>query len=347
MPDQPTVGQVMDGYRYRGGDPGQQSSWEPVQQQPQAPQTQWPAGATRLPNGNVVMRNPRGGVTNLGRSQPDFTEAAAKAGEYASRMQGAEGTLATVEYNTGRTQRTLGDNTMSGFLAGDEGSAGPLNAFRSSTDQQLEQAQREWIAALLRRDTGAAVTPQEFRLYGPMYLPQPGDSPAVIEQKRAARERAFNGLVGSSEGHFQHNFGSDYYPGVLSGRSPLDRPALEQGRQRTRNQQAAQPAPQRPAPPRPAPSQTTRNARPAQPTPQRQAAPARPAPANNGRTVRMSTGRMITPAQLERAQRIPGGPRGATGTQTNPSMINSDAEYDRLPRGHYFIGGDGVLRRRP
>lgn len=205
--------------------------------QRQAPAAQWPREATALPNGSIGMMGPRGGWVNLGKQRQDFTEGASKAGEFASRMQGAERDLSEMAFQ-GKKTRTLGDVTMSTFGTDKTGSGGPLNRFRSAPDQMLEAAQREWLAALLRKDTGAAVTKEEFQLYGPMYLPQDGDKPEVIEQKRRARERAFKGSVATSEGHFETNFGRPYYPNELSGRSPMRRPGGPEYRPPQRNQPA-------------------------------------------------------------------------------------------------------------
>ena len=197
----------------------------------------WPATARVLPNNKVFAPNGKGGVIALGNLRPDFTESASKAGDFASRMQGAEEDIARLSFS-GKKTRTPGDVSVSGFLAGEEGTGGPLNFLRSGADQSLEAAQREWIAALLRKDTGAAVTPQEFKLYGPMYFPQPGDKPETIAQKQRARERAFRGSVSSSEGSFETNFGRPYYPTELSGRSPLRRPGGPQYNPKTQAPQS-------------------------------------------------------------------------------------------------------------
>lgn len=79
----------------------------------------------------------------------------------------------------------------------------PGNYMVSEGFQQGQQASREFLAAVLRKDTGAAVTPQEFALYAPMYLPQPGDGEAVIAQKSERRRIFLEGLrkgLGSAEG---------------------------------------------------------------------------------------------------------------------------------------------------
>ena len=68
------------------------------------------------------------------------------------------------------------------------------NFAASSKYQTAQQAGREVLAAILRKDTGAAITQQEMDVYGKMYLPQPGDSKDVILQKREARSRALEAI---------------------------------------------------------------------------------------------------------------------------------------------------------
>ena len=73
-------------------------------------------------------------------------------------------------------------------------------AFKSSDYRQAEQAAREFLAVVLRKDTGAAVTGQEIALYTPLYIPTYWDDPATLEAKRASRERFLEGLYyGSGE----------------------------------------------------------------------------------------------------------------------------------------------------
>jgi len=64
----------------------------------------------------------------------------------------------------------------------------PLFNFMKSDDRQsYEQAQRNFINAVLRRESGAAIAESEFDSAAKQYFPQPGDSLQVIEQK--ARNR--------------------------------------------------------------------------------------------------------------------------------------------------------------
>lgn len=60
--------------------------------------------------------------------------------------------------------------------------------------QQAQQAGKEFLQAILRKDTGAAITPQETAEYGSVYLPVPGDTPVVLEQKRVSRKRALEAI---------------------------------------------------------------------------------------------------------------------------------------------------------
>jgi len=68
------------------------------------------------------------------------------------------------------------------------------NAFLSDAQQQLEQAEREFITAQLRRESGASISPTEFDTARKQYFPQPGDSPAVLEQKARSRALAVQNM---------------------------------------------------------------------------------------------------------------------------------------------------------
>jgi hypothetical protein len=68
------------------------------------------------------------------------------------------------------------------------------NFLQSDAYRQATQAANEFLLALLRKDTGAAVTQPEMILYGGTYLPRAGDDEATIQQKRAARARATEGI---------------------------------------------------------------------------------------------------------------------------------------------------------
>lgn len=61
-------------------------------------------------------------------------------------------------------------------------------------EQRAEQAERDFINAVLRRESGAVISPSEFANARLQYFPQPGDSPEVVERKAANRRIAIEGM---------------------------------------------------------------------------------------------------------------------------------------------------------
>jgi hypothetical protein len=113
----------------------------------------------------------------------DLTETQSKDVGFLIRGRAALETLSPLESQlTSAYQTTAGNVPIVG------------NWLVSPEFQQAKQAAREFLAVVLRKDTGAAITNQEFDIYGPMYLPWPGDSPQVLEQKRDARARVMQGI---------------------------------------------------------------------------------------------------------------------------------------------------------
>ena len=78
------------------------------------------------------------------------------------------------------------------IVGGALGVAGNL-ALKPKT-QQVEQAQRDFVNAVLRKESGAAIGASEFKNAQRQYFPQPGDSKEVIEQKAKNRRTAIQGL---------------------------------------------------------------------------------------------------------------------------------------------------------
>jgi hypothetical protein len=64
-----------------------------------------------------------------------------------------------------------------------------------SSDQQLNsQARKNFVSAVLRKESGAAISPQEYATEEKKYFAQLGDSDAVIKQKQDARNMAIRAL---------------------------------------------------------------------------------------------------------------------------------------------------------
>ena len=70
-----------------------------------------------------------------------------------------------------------------------------LTNMTASGDTQLwNQAQSDWVRAKLRRESGASISDDEMAREITTYFPQVGDTEAVIEQKRQARESAVQAM---------------------------------------------------------------------------------------------------------------------------------------------------------
>jgi hypothetical protein len=68
------------------------------------------------------------------------------------------------------------------------------NWTQSEPQQKVEQAQRNFINAVLRRESGAVITPEEFDNARKQYFPQPGDEQGTIAQKQSNRQAVIAAL---------------------------------------------------------------------------------------------------------------------------------------------------------
>jgi hypothetical protein len=129
-----------------------------------------------------------------------LNEGQAKALGFGSRMQEADkllGNLASkgattpglikqgVESIPGvGTALGMGVNSLPTFLGGP-----------NDNQQSVEQAQRDFVNAILRRESGAAISPAEFDNARKQYFTQPGDAEQVIAQKARNRALAIQGVM--------------------------------------------------------------------------------------------------------------------------------------------------------
>ncbi len=72
------------------------------------------------------------------------------------------------------------------------------NVALSGNSQKAEQAQRDFINAILRLESGAAIGKDEFDNARKQYFPQPGDGADVKRQKAENRKLAVQGLLGNA-----------------------------------------------------------------------------------------------------------------------------------------------------
>lgn len=121
-----------------------------------------------------------------------MNESQSKDALYSNRMLASEKVLRGVE-NEGtswweRAKSSVSDKT--GYN------------FRGAEYQKFDQAQRDFINATLRRESGAVISPAEFDNANKQYFPMPGDTKDVIAQKRANRAEAIRGIgAGGGRGY--------------------------------------------------------------------------------------------------------------------------------------------------
>lgn len=122
-----------------------------------------------------------------------LTESQAKANLFGKRMLASEDIIDRIGTNYSaagiNAKMSAEEAPVIGGLAGMAG-----NMMLSDNSQQVEQAQRDFINAVLRRESGAMISPAEFKNGRKQYFPQPGDSEAVIAQKAANRKQAIEGM---------------------------------------------------------------------------------------------------------------------------------------------------------
>lgn len=141
-----------------------------------------PSGMAIESDGEGGFRMTQGpGITNA--SKP-LNEGQSKNVLYTTKAEGALANLNKVASElTSRTDQVAGAVPF-----------GLGRGFQDPKYQAAQQAANEFLTAILRKETGAAITQEETQIYGSVYLPQPGDSPEVLQQKAESRTRAVDAL---------------------------------------------------------------------------------------------------------------------------------------------------------
>lgn len=154
------------------------------------------ASQGRIPTG--YRANPDGSLAPIpgGPADPTIvkgkpTEFEGKSAIFGARAEEADKILSQLKYNPAaiNVKRSMADTPLIGGMLGTM-----ANNRLSDADQQAEQAQRDFINAVLRQESGAAIGASEFDNAEKQYFPQPGDSKAVIQQKANARKITIQGL---------------------------------------------------------------------------------------------------------------------------------------------------------
>lgn len=159
-------------------------------------------------NGNAtVIQVPGAGSGQPGNpySYGKQTETQSKDSGYANRMFRAESVLRDPKVEAAAT--SLGQNVTASI--GEK--LGPLgnyaaNRITSPDFQKYDQAKRDFVNAVLRRESGAAISQSEFDNAHKQYFPQPGDTSERIAEKRKNRQDAIAGVAGGGGQHYRPPF---------------------------------------------------------------------------------------------------------------------------------------------
>lgn len=116
-------------------------------------------------------------------SKDTVTEGERKASGYYDRMVAAEQTMQGLA-GEGTDRIGLGEQVLMGVPFMPEGMA------LGAQSEQLLQAQRDWVRAKLRLESGAVIGAEEMADEIKTYFPQPGESEQVVRQKAQARQQA-------------------------------------------------------------------------------------------------------------------------------------------------------------
>lgn len=69
------------------------------------------------------------------------------------------------------------------------------NALVPDNVRQYKQAERNFLTAILRRESGASISPSEFSVAEKQYFPRPGDDAQTLTQKKQLRDTAINSFL--------------------------------------------------------------------------------------------------------------------------------------------------------
>lgn len=117
------------------------------------------------------------------KAQEPLTLEQGKVATFADRMAEANKTIGELtNVQTDLKQKTLSQSPVL------------PNYMTSSEYKRASQAQRNFINAVLRRESGAVISPEEFENAKQQYFPQPGDTEEVIKQKAQNRNTVIEGF---------------------------------------------------------------------------------------------------------------------------------------------------------
>lgn len=142
------------------------------------------------------------------KRQPSQSQALATG--FGKRIEAADEILSRLEQE-GFDRASYKSGLMETFLP---------ESMKPSELQEQNQAERNFVNAVLRRESGAAIAPSEFESAEKQYFPRAGDSPQVIANKAQNRKQALASLRAEA-GDFWEQVPSIAYREVGEQESPM------------------------------------------------------------------------------------------------------------------------------
>lgn len=142
----------------------------------------------------------RSGATQINMGK--LTEGEANAAGFADRLQRANRILMQPSGSEGEALDLQGLRSGQQALTWVPGG----NLAMAPEFQLYEQSKRDFINAVLRKESGAAIGKSEFESADKQYFPQPGDSFKVVEEKRKSREIALDAMARSAGVQYRKEF---------------------------------------------------------------------------------------------------------------------------------------------
>lgn len=157
-----------------------------------------PSGYRRNPDGSLsyVVGGPAD--PNTPKSKNNLTEQQGKATGFAARMQDANKVISQYDGKVSPSAVAAVGGVAPSWLPGGSAVDAATNYAVGKLDptaQLYQQAQENWLTANLRLESGAVIGDNEKAAEIKKWFPQPGDSPARIQQKAAARGVAERGMI--------------------------------------------------------------------------------------------------------------------------------------------------------
>jgi hypothetical protein len=177
-------------------------------------------GAALAQGGRIILRNPTA-PAKPDRSMDDVLAEYEAKKKIDAQYTGSRPSLGTERQTLAyfnRAKQASDDISELENVIANQGLMGQLqgqyapNVFQNEKQQLYRQGQRAFTEARLRKESGAAIPQGEYDNDARTYFAQPGDSPAVIEQKRQARQVVLEGLKNAAGRAYEEFHGEPNTP---------------------------------------------------------------------------------------------------------------------------------------